>query len=170
MNVDENVFFREATLRICGSLNIAEALTSCFDYVKLYIPMNRMYLHIYDADLNLTKLVASARDDMIEEPEQILNLPEKGRNARAAELKGDLLKNEDVIRVRNQPDPEAGILEILESLGLNAKTSLMNMPLKFVKGYQIVRYRKRHLRSADMRQSRLQDAAGSADPLYRNFS
>ena len=117
MNVDENVFFREATLRICSSLNIAEALKSCFDYVKLYIPMNRMYLHIYDADLNLTKLVASARDDMVEEPERILHLPEEGRNERAAELRADLLKNEDVIRVRNQPDPEAGIPEILERPG-----------------------------------------------------
>jgi len=120
--------------------------------------------------LNLTKLVASARDDMIEKPERILTLPEKGRDARAAELRTDLLKNEDVIRVRNQPDPEAGILEILESLGLNAKTSLMNMRLKFVKGYQIVRYRKRHLRSADMRQSRLQDAAGSPDPPCKHIS
>jgi transcriptional regulator with GAF, ATPase, and Fis domain len=137
MSVDETVFFREATLRICSSLNIVEALKSCFDYVKLYIPMNRMYLHIYDADLNLTKLVASARDDMMEEPERILNLPEKGRNERAAELRADLLKNEDVIRVRNQPDPEAGIPEILESFGLNAKTSLMNMLLKLVKGNQI---------------------------------
>jgi hypothetical protein len=48
MSVDESVFFREATLRICSSLNIAKALKSCFDYVKLYIPMNRMYLHIID--------------------------------------------------------------------------------------------------------------------------
>jgi transcriptional regulator with GAF, ATPase, and Fis domain len=100
--------------------------------------MNRMYLHIYDADLNLTRLVASARDDMLmEEPERILYLPEKGRNERTAELNADLLKNEDVIRVRNQPDPEAGIPEILERFGLNAKTSLMNMLLKLVKGNQI---------------------------------
>jgi hypothetical protein len=34
--------------------------------------MNRMYLRIYDANLNLTRLVASARDDMMEEPEGIL--------------------------------------------------------------------------------------------------
>jgi transcriptional regulator with GAF, ATPase, and Fis domain len=137
MNVDENVFFREATLRICSSLNIAEALKSCFDYVKRYIPMNRMYYHLYDADLNLMRLVASARDDMVEEPERILYLPEKGRNERAAELKADLLNNEEVIRIRNQPDPEGGIPEILEKFGLNAKTSLMNMLLKLVKGSQI---------------------------------
>jgi transcriptional regulator with GAF, ATPase, and Fis domain len=137
MSVDENVFFREATLRICSSLNIADALRSCFDYVKRYIPMNRMYLHIYDPDMNLTRLVASARDDMIEDPERILSLPDKGRNERAAELKEDLLKNGDVIRVRNQPDAEAGIPEILEKFGLNAKTSLMNMLLKLSKGKQI---------------------------------
>jgi len=137
MPVDENVFFREATLRICSSLNIVEALKSCFDYVKLYIPMNRMYLHIYDADLNLMRLVASARDDRMQEPERILSLPEKGRNIRAAELKADLLKNEVVIRVWNQPDPRAGTPEILERFGLNAKTSLMNLLVKLVKGNQI---------------------------------
>jgi transcriptional regulator with GAF, ATPase, and Fis domain len=137
MSIDENVFFREATLRICSSLNIVEALKSCFDYVKLYIPMSRMYLHIYDADLNLTRLVAAVRDDMVEEPERILYLPEKGRNERAAELMVDLLNNGDVIRFRNQPDPEAGIPEILERFGLNAETSLMNMLLKLVKGKQV---------------------------------
>jgi transcriptional regulator with GAF, ATPase, and Fis domain len=137
MSVDENVFFREATLRICSSLDIVEALKSCFDYVKLYIPMNRMYLHLYDADLNLTRLVAAARDDMMVEPEQVLYLPEKGRDERAAELKADLLNDEDVIRIRNQPDPKAGIPEILERFGLNDKTSLMNMLLKLVKGNQI---------------------------------
>ncbi|HTP05689.1 MAG TPA: PAS domain S-box protein [Nitrospirota bacterium] len=51
-------------------------------------------------------------------------------------LKADLLKNEVVIRVWNQPDPEAGFPEILERLGLNAKTSLMNMLLNF-KGNQV---------------------------------
>jgi transcriptional regulator with GAF, ATPase, and Fis domain len=136
MSVDENVFFREATLRICSSLNIVEALKSCFDYVKLYIPTNRMYLHLYEEDLNLTRLVASVGDDMMEEPERILSLPEKGRNERTAELKADLLKNEEVIRVWNQPDQKKGIPEILERLGLNTKTSLMNMILK-LEGNQI---------------------------------
>ena len=137
MNVDENVFFREATLRICSSLNIVEALKSCLNYVKLYIPTNRMYFHIYNGDLNLTRLVASVGNDMMEEPERILSLPEKGRNERAAELEADLLKNEVVVRVMNQPDQMEGLPEILERLGLNAKTSLMNMLLKFVGRNQI---------------------------------
>jgi len=92
MNVDENVFFREATLGICCSLNIVEALKSCFDYLKFYIPTNRIYFHIYDADLNLTRIVASVGDDRMEEPERILSLPEKGRNKRAADFKAGLVE------------------------------------------------------------------------------
>jgi transcriptional regulator with GAF, ATPase, and Fis domain len=74
---------------------------------------------------------------MMEKAERILYLPEKGRDERAAELKADLLKDEIVIRVRNQPDQEAGIPEVLERFGLNTETSLMNMLLKFGKGNQI---------------------------------
>jgi hypothetical protein len=48
--------------------------------------------------------VASVGDDMMEEPERILSLPEKGRNETTAQLKADLLKNEVVIRIMNQPD------------------------------------------------------------------
>jgi transcriptional regulator with GAF, ATPase, and Fis domain len=137
MSVDENIFFREATIRICSSLNIEEALQSCFEYIKLYIPMQGMYLHTYDANLNMTRLIAVVRDDRIDESERNLYLPKKGRDERAAEIKADLLKNEEVIRVWNQPDPLRGLPQILEELGLNEKTSLMNMILKLVRGEQI---------------------------------
>ena len=59
MNVDENVFFREATLRICSSLDIVTALKRCFEYIRAFIPANGMTLHILDPDLNLLKFVAS---------------------------------------------------------------------------------------------------------------
>ncbi len=130
MNVDENVFFREATLRICSSLNIVTALKRCFDYVKIYIPMNRMYFHLHDEDLNLLRSVASVGEDIMEESGRIISLPEKGRRERAAMLKADLLKNEVVIRIWNQPDQMEGLPKILEILGLNAKTSLMVHLLK----------------------------------------
>ncbi len=125
MNVDENVFFREATLRICSSLNIVTALKSCFDYIKLYIPMNRMSLHILDADLNVLRFVASVGDNVMEDSQRVLPLPEKGRNERAA-----LLKNREVIRIMNQPDSKLGTPEIHERLGLKPNISTMNMALK----------------------------------------
>ena len=107
MIVDENVFFREATLRICSSLDIETALKRCFEYIRLFIPVIRMSLHILDADLNVLRFVASVGDDLPEGSEQVLPLPEKGRNERAA-----LLKNGEVIRIINQPDPKLGFPEI----------------------------------------------------------
>ncbi len=50
MTFDENEFFREATLRICGSIEIEEALSSCFDYLKQYIKADVVYLHYINPD------------------------------------------------------------------------------------------------------------------------
>jgi transcriptional regulator with GAF, ATPase, and Fis domain len=124
MSVDENVFFRQATLRICSSLDIETALKSCFEYMKLFMPVVGMSLHILDADLNVLRFVASV-GVLPEGSEQILPLPEKGRNERAA-----LLKNREVIRIINQPDPKLGSREIQERLGLKPNISVMNMALK----------------------------------------
>lgn len=137
LTVDENVFFREATLRICSSLNIEEALRNCFEYIKHYIPIRGMYMHTYNTDLNLTRLIAVVRDGISEKPDRILYLPKKGRDERAAEIKADLLNNEEVIRVWNRPDTEKGLPEILEEIGLDDQTSMMNMLLKLVRGDQI---------------------------------
>jgi len=124
MNVDENAFFRQATLRICSSLDIETALKSCFEYIRAFIPVFRMSLHILDADLNVLRFVASVGADLPEGIERVLRLPEKGRNERAA-----LLKNGEIIRIMNQPDPKLGVKEIHERLGLQPNISLINMTL-----------------------------------------
>ncbi|SHK52594.1 Transcriptional regulator containing GAF, AAA-type ATPase, and DNA-binding Fis domains [Desulfatibacillum alkenivorans DSM 16219] len=46
--MDENKFFREATLRICGSIEIEKALFDCLDYLKNFIPAESVYLHFID--------------------------------------------------------------------------------------------------------------------------
>jgi len=125
IDVDENVFFREATLRICSSLDIETALKRCFEYIKVFMPVVGMSLHIWDADLNLVRFVASVGVNLPEGYEQVLPLPEKGRNERAA-----IFKNGEVIQIMNQPDPKLGHKEIQERLGLNSNISVMSMALK----------------------------------------
>jgi transcriptional regulator with GAF, ATPase, and Fis domain len=125
MSVDENIFFRQATLRICSSLNIVTALKRCFDYIRLYIPMNRMSLSVLDVDLNVLRFVISVGDDIMEDSEQVLSLPEKGRSERAA-----LWKNGEVIQIMNQPDPKLGFPEMQERFGLKPNISVMAMTLK----------------------------------------
>jgi transcriptional regulator with GAF, ATPase, and Fis domain len=125
MNVDENVFFREATLRICSSLDIETALKRCFEYIRPFIPVTRMGLHILDVDLNVLRFVASVGDDIIQDSEEILPLPEEGRNERAA-----LFSDGEVVRIMNQPNPKLGFSEIRERLGIKPNVSVITMTLK----------------------------------------
>lgn len=63
MNQTDDKFFREATLRICGSLEIERALYRSFIYIKEFIPSDAMHLYIFDAELGVLKSVASAAAD-----------------------------------------------------------------------------------------------------------
>jgi hypothetical protein len=58
MIVDENNFFREVTLRICGSLDIEEALSHVFEYIKNYIPADAIGLGFSDLDSEHIRVVA----------------------------------------------------------------------------------------------------------------
>jgi transcriptional regulator with GAF, ATPase, and Fis domain len=124
MIVDENVFFREATLRLCSSLNIETALKRCFEYIGLYIPVIRMDLNILDADLNVLRFVASVGVSLPRGSKQVLPLPEKGRNERAT-----FWKNGGMVKIINEPDPKLGLQEIQEKLGLKPDISAMTMDL-----------------------------------------
>jgi len=58
MAIDENTFFREATLRICGSLEIEKSLYQLLLYMRDFIPADRMNLHIYDPELGFIDTIA----------------------------------------------------------------------------------------------------------------
>lgn len=60
MNVDENQFFREITLRICGSLEIEKALQHCFLYVCTVMPAQDLILTVYDRTAGVLEVVAMA--------------------------------------------------------------------------------------------------------------
>lgn len=72
MRKDE--FFREVTLRICGSLQIATALANVFDYLKLHFPIIGMSLSIKDDELSALRNIALAADNQREFPEEIVPL------------------------------------------------------------------------------------------------
>ncbi|MBU3917660.1 sigma 54-interacting transcriptional regulator, partial [bacterium] len=60
MIIDEKDFFREATLKICGSLEIEKAMWKCLLYVRNFIPADQMNLHLYDQSLGIVETVAHA--------------------------------------------------------------------------------------------------------------
>lgn len=60
MTFNENQFFREATLRICGSLDIEQALWRSFMYIRDFVPADRMTLSFYDKEQHVIVIYASA--------------------------------------------------------------------------------------------------------------
>lgn len=60
MSVDEKEFFREATLRICGSLEIESAMQRCLKYLARHLPATHLCFHVYDRELGIVETVAMA--------------------------------------------------------------------------------------------------------------
>lgn len=60
MGIDEKEFFREATLRICGSLEIENALWQLLMYLREFMPVDLMAFHVYDRDQGAVETVAVA--------------------------------------------------------------------------------------------------------------
>lgn len=60
MSIDESDFFRNATLRICGSLEIESAMQRCLRYLARFLPATRLCFHVYDRDLGIVETIAQA--------------------------------------------------------------------------------------------------------------
>jgi len=72
--VRKDDFFRETTLRICGSLQITTALADLFGYFKQHFPIIGMCLSITDDDLGAIRNIALVADNQRDFPEEIVPL------------------------------------------------------------------------------------------------
>jgi len=73
--IDKNLFFREVTIRICGSLQIKTALSSAFEYLRHNIPLDVLSLTIRDANLAALRRIAQVAADKVEIMDEIVPLP-----------------------------------------------------------------------------------------------
>jgi len=78
--LDENEFFRQATLRISSSLNIDTAMRYFFDYIKDFIPISGMFFALYDPDLHLGRMLAYIWPDDLPKPGDFLSPPREFRD------------------------------------------------------------------------------------------
>jgi len=58
--LNEKDFFHEATLRICGSLEIEKALWDCLIYLRRYIPADMIFMNVYDPGTGISETLAHA--------------------------------------------------------------------------------------------------------------
>ena len=60
--MDENDFFRKAALRICGNLEIEEAMQRLLQLLKEVMPVTKIFLQYYDHDYNAMRSIAYANE------------------------------------------------------------------------------------------------------------
>jgi transcriptional regulator with GAF, ATPase, and Fis domain len=76
---NENEIFREATLRICGTLNFEVALQDCLVYLRTFMPADCFHLNLLDKELGLLKTIAIVTADEAKRVNIVISLDDKGR-------------------------------------------------------------------------------------------
>lgn len=126
--IDENEFFRNATLRICGHLEIERGLQACFRYVSQHIPADRIYLEKHERELGAMRIVAWADADDCGRMDQLIPYGEEALAAMAELGKAWAAGDQPPILVINRPQEEPVTRGILEALG-EPSSSAMSLPL-----------------------------------------
>ncbi len=118
MSIDENDFFRRATIRICSSLDIEIAMWRCIRFLKDFMPADEMYLHLYESGLGAFRTIAGATAAEGRKMDRITPLPQEVR-ARVAKFTG--------MGVINQPESEPGFQFMLQFYGRPDTSALIRL-------------------------------------------
>lgn len=73
--MDENLFFKQATLLLCSSLDVEIALSRCFQFVRKHLPADAMYLNIYEPSISGIRYIAMADAQGGRKIEKSIKLP-----------------------------------------------------------------------------------------------
>ena len=106
--MDENWFFREATLRICGSLNLQKAMEETLAFLRQMVPADSLFLGLYDATYNIGRHVCQIAPPHWPKRMDTFTLPESlwGRLREEWNTVGGISIVNDIM----EEDPEMAIL------------------------------------------------------------
>jgi formate hydrogenlyase transcriptional activator len=126
MTIKDSEFFQQATIRICGQLQIEKAMVECIKYINKFIPVDKMFIEIMVNDLGFMKMIARATAEEGEKVDIILQID--------AELTDDVMeqtsqaakKPEVMIINRPELDPlTSALLELIKE----PYSSILGLPL-----------------------------------------
>ncbi len=126
--VDENEFFRNMTMRICGNLLLEEGLHACMEYLTRHIPGYVIYLQRYEHELGAMRLLVRADKERGERMDKLIPLPNSARNVMKMAKQGYLAGNLPPVFVINDSENEPFTSAMLNALGL-PPSSAMSLPL-----------------------------------------
>jgi transcriptional regulator with GAF, ATPase, and Fis domain len=128
--MDKNEFFREATSRICGNLEIEEALVSSLNFLRKEMPVDRMLLQFFEEGLNAMRTVAFATLGKGMMVNQLTPMTPKAREEMMLFEKEYLSKSQNTAwLIRDNPHQHLMFHEMLQAHRARV-TSLLVLPLR----------------------------------------
>jgi transcriptional regulator with GAF, ATPase, and Fis domain len=121
MIVDENDFFRQATMRICSTLDIETAMSRCLRYLEGFMPAETLTLGLYEHGFTFLRRIAFATVSEGRKSDGVIPITREARLA---------LEDPDLpdVRIANRPENDPVQRTIYRALGLEG-SSLMVMYL-----------------------------------------
>jgi len=107
--MDKNEFFREATIRICGNLEIEQALFSTLVFLRSSIPIDIIFLEYYDKSIEAMRTLAKATPQSGELLDLVAHVSDKAK--KQTKQKYGTKKNKVILY--NNPDEELLSKELL---------------------------------------------------------
>jgi len=121
--MDKNEFFRQATIRICGNLEIEMAMQTLLHFLKEFMPVSKLFLQHYDEAYHAMRTIASADETECQKLDLLTPLSKTAGN-----MAGNAPIDQDVFLL---DDPQAFPVsrEMSEFHGL-ASTSVILLALR----------------------------------------
>jgi transcriptional regulator with GAF, ATPase, and Fis domain len=126
MKIKDSEFFQQATVRICGQLQIEKAMVECIKYINKYIPVDAMYLELMLSDLGIMKKIARATAEEGEKMDVVMQLP--------PEITDDVMEQtskaekQPEVMITNRPELDPMTSALLDVVG-EPYSSVMGLPL-----------------------------------------
>jgi transcriptional regulator with GAF, ATPase, and Fis domain len=126
--IDENVFFREATMRLLRHLEIEEGMHDCIEYLARHMPADVLYLERYEGDIHAMRVVARADVQGGETMDVLVPFTDEAREAMIAAAELYWAGTLPPVLTINDPENEPVTMHMLRSLG-EPVSSVLSLPL-----------------------------------------
>lgn len=123
MRVDENEFFRQATVHICSSLDIKKAMQGCLRYIETYMPVTWLSLYLYEQETGTLSNLATVSRKGSMTPLPPVTLPKEA----LTQIEDEFAKWQEV-KIVGSPEHDAVSRTVYRQTG-KANISLLVMRL-----------------------------------------
>ncbi len=104
MKSAEDDFFYQATMKICGNLDLDTMMSDCFGFIRNFIPADGLSMHVYDLETKLLEDFSMVVDQTLDLNKMTLQLTPEAI-AHIKKIESDESKQSNLIVNRPQDDP-----------------------------------------------------------------